>query len=384
MHIGIIGAGHAGVEAARAAAKAGAEVTLFSAENIPPYYRPRLPALAFGQAEFSSIRMHPPEWYAQQNIKLLLNAQVESFDATSLEVKTKEHTQKLDGLVIASGAGPLLPPFASDSTVTPLWTVAHANAIRSKVKPDAGIVIIGGGILGIEAALRAAQAKMKVTVLEQGEWLMSSQFCTRASDMLRHNLTDRGIKVMLRCSIKSASSLPGARSGIELDNGRKLETDICLVCTGACAEKKLSVSAGLKAERGILVDQSLLTSARNVFAAGDVIQFRGITRSSALAAAQQGNVAGTNSVNHLNGEPLRAYQPDPLPLSFKAVNFELYALGLPCAAGYEEKVLDGSTDSVIRVLISKGGIPTGIQMVGTREGFDHYFQLIKASQAAIL
>jgi NADPH-dependent 2,4-dienoyl-CoA reductase/sulfur reductase-like enzyme len=112
MRIAVVGAGHAGVEAARVAAEAGAEVHLFSAESGLPYFRPRLPAVAFGLEEPQAIQMRPAEWYAKKGICLHLHTAVEAFDGQALELTTGGQTSRFDGIVLATGALPIVPPFA--------------------------------------------------------------------------------------------------------------------------------------------------------------------------------------------------------------------------------------------------------------------------------
>ena len=126
MRIGIIGAGHAGVSAARKAAELGAEVTLFSAEDVLPYFRPRVVALAFGLTDEESICMHPGEWYEEHGIDLRLSSPVSSIDTTAFTVSTQysENEEAFDALILAGGAHPVVLPWAQGlgSAVRPMWS----------------------------------------------------------------------------------------------------------------------------------------------------------------------------------------------------------------------------------------------------------------------
>jgi nitrite reductase (NADH) large subunit len=381
MKIGIIGAGHAGVEAAKAAREGGAEVTLFSNERVVPYYRPRLVALAFGQAEFPAIQIKPLEWYAQQKIELRLATEISGCDPLNLRVTTAQGVEPFDGLVIAIGSIPVLPPFVKDGGgfIWPLWNVPHAEAIRQRVGPGKRLVVVGGGILGIEAALHGVEAGMSVTIVELMNRLMPAQFGARASSALLRGLEERGIRVLLGHGIASAK--PGATAvTLGLDNGASLDAEVCLVSIGARPDKTLAISAGLACERGVLVDETLRSPFPQCYAAGDMIQFEGVTRCSMKEASAQGKLAVLNLMATLQGRAGQPYKPETIPLTFRSKNFEIYAIGDVSCAGSEEQILDGSTETLIRALVLKDGVPVGVQMIGTREGFDSYAAEVKKAK----
>jgi NAD(P)H-nitrite reductase large subunit len=383
MRIGIIGAGHAGVEAARVARAAGADVVLYSAEAVTPYYRPRLVALAFGHAEVEGISLHPPEWYAAQGIDLRLSTPVESYRAETREVVVGGRTEAFDGLIVTNGALPVVPPFArtGGQAIWPLWNVDHAREIRKRVRPGARLAIVGGGILGIEAALRGLEAGMTVTIIELLDRLMPAQFGARASEVLLRRLRARGIHVRLGHGVKATTG-DGTMAHLTLGDGHSLEAELCLVSIGARPDTRSATTGGLETDRGVIVNPVLQTRHAACFAAGDVIQFDGVTRCSMKEATSQGRIAGLNVVAALQGRELQSYLPETMLLSFRAKDFEIYSLGQPGGVGCEEHLLDGMTESVIRALIMKDGIPLGVQMIGTREGFDGYAAAVKHGKKA--
>lgn len=378
MKIGIIGAGHAGVEAAKAARENGAEVTLFSNEAVVPYYRPRLVAMAFGQVEFPAIQIKPLDWYAQQKISLRLSTEITGLDPLHHSVTTAQGTESFDGLVVAIGSIPVVPPFVKDGGdfIWPLWDVRHADSIRKHVSKGKRMVVVGGGILGIEAALHGVEAGMSVTIVELMNRLMPAQFGTSASSALLRGLEERGIRVILGHGIVSAKPGPASVT-LELDKGEPLETDLCLVSIGSRANKTLAISAGLACERGVLVDGTLRTAFPHCYAAGDMIQFAGVTRCSIKEASAQGKLAALNLLASLQGGDGQNYTPETIPLTFRSKNFEIYAIGEVSAAGSEEQILDGSTETLVRALVLKDSVPVGVQMIGTREGFDSYAAEVK-------
>jgi NAD(P)H-nitrite reductase large subunit len=379
MRIGIIGAGHAGVEAARAARDAGAEVVVFSAEDTAPYFRPRLVALAFGQIELSGMVFHPPAWYAAQGIALRLGTPVDALEPAALALHANGGVERFDAVVLAAGAEPVVP-FGPGlpAGVVPLWNATHAAAIRARVRPGAHLVVVGGGILGLEAALRAREAGMTVRLLELQERLMPAQFGPSASHVLLRLLAAKGVEVSLRSRVtRLAPGSDGVGVLVERDGEHVEECACCLVAVGARPLKGLGERAGLAVERGVKVDDALQTSVPRVFGAGDVNQLRGVLRCSAREAQAQGRVAGANAVAAVRGEPLRMYQPELQPLTLKVRDFEMHAAGDAGSEGTTEQPLEASTETRCRVLVLKDGLVAGVQMVGTREGFDDYLDLVR-------
>jgi NAD(P)H-nitrite reductase large subunit len=380
MRIGVVGAGHAGVEAARVAAEAGAEVHLYSAEDVLPYFRPRLPAVAFGQDEPRAIQMRPLGWYEQKGIQLHLGAEVTALDATTQTLALGSATARFDGIVLATGAGPIVPALAAGGggRLLPLWCLSQALAVRAQVKPGGQALILGGGILGIEAALRAQNAGMAVTVVERLERLMPAQFGARASAALLGLLQRQGITVLLqRTAVRAGVTAGGEHFTLHLDDGSVLSAAVGLLSIGARPHLDVAVAAGLVTQRGICVDACLQTSAPRVFAVGDVIQVEGVTRCSAREAAAQGRLGAANLVAALQDRPLTAYAAEAAPLTFKTPEIELYALGQPAGEGSQEWLLDASADSALRTLALSGGVVTGVQMIGTRREFDQYADMVR-------
>ena len=383
MKIGIIGAGHAGVEAARVATVAGAEVTLFSNESVPPYFRPRLVAVAFGQVAPDAVGIKPVGWYSENRIDLRLNTEVTALNAAACSVTAGGQTYAFDGIVLTAGSKPFLPPFVStvsESRVLPLWDMAHALMIRDKITKSGRCAIVGGGILGIEAALRAREIGMSVTIIERLDRLMPAQFGCRASSVLLRQLQSKGVDVRLARSVVRVDA-EDSSVRLQLDDGSRLPADVCLVSIGTRPFAGLAAAAGIEIRRGIVVDGTLATSCSRVFAAGDVIECEGITRCSVREATAQGKLAGENVVASIRRGPLTRFEPLVLPLSFKSGEFELCALGIPSGDDAEEEVLDVPVDSAFRALIRRQGQIVGVQMVGTREGLDELArQVVSASR----
>ena len=373
MKIAVIGAGHAGVEAARCAAESGIEVVLFSSESVWPYFRPRLVAVAFGQAEPDAIRMHPAAWYADRKIEVVLDQPITAGNLADGRLITKAGERIFDGLVLATGSLPIMPSLgrSAPGRVLPLWSMRHAEQIRRLIGPGHRVAVVGGGILGIETALRAVEAGMRATIVERLDRLMPMHFGSRASSVLLRRIAQKGIEVRLgRLVTQATEDKEAGRVDLALDDGDALPVELCVVAIGARPDLALARQCGLETERGARVNPHLQTSAPRVFAAGDLVMFQGVTRCSVREAVAQGRSAALNLVAHLNGQPMAAYHPTPMPLTFKARDFELYSAGELARQGCSELCLEGTTDDVYRALVVSEGRSVGVQLVGTGEGFD--------------
>lgn len=364
MHIAIIGAGHAGVEAALSARKAGAEVTLFSAEPVLPYFRPRLVSLAFGHVELETILMHPAAWYEAQGIRLRLSSPVTAFEPAARRLTTAAGAETFDAVVIASGANPVKPPLPTAPAglpILPLWSAADAAVIRARVKPGRRLTVLGGGILGIETALNAREAGLSVTVIERMERLMPLQFAPEGSALLHRLLAGLGIAV---------------RMGVTT-TGAGLEGDFAVLAIGSRPDLSIASAAGLATGRGTRVDERLQTAVARVFAAGDTAELSNPFRSSTREASAQGRQAGANAAAAAAGLPLQPYAPTLTPLLFKSGPVDLASEGLAWEPGCVVKRLDeGLGPDQYRALILKNGLLAGVQAIGTRKDFDGWAKRI--------
>ena len=370
MRIGIIGAGHAGVEAAGRASSRGAEAVLFSKESVLPYYRPRVVALAFGQVEPDAIHIKPADWYEKNGIDLRLDCPVTHLDVQERTVVAREQQEVFDALVLATGATPVVLPLARDfpEDAIALWDVERSLAIRDKLGAARRLVVLGGGISGVEAALYAVDAGLEVTVVEKANCLMPMQSGPNAAAVLANRLREKGIRLLLGRCAESISREPHGLK-IALNDSEAVPCDLVVTTVGARRELAIFKRAGLRTDKGVLVDDCLRTSAPGVFACGDVAQRNGTRTASVMNAVQQGRGAGANAVASLQGQELEAVPAAVVPLSLKHGDIELYAAGPPQGEGLEERTLSEREASAYRSVLLQDGILRGVQMVGTREGF---------------
>lgn len=366
MRIGVIGAGHAGVEAARQASSRGAEAVLFSDEPVLPYFRPRVVALAFGRAELDGIHLRPEKWYRDNGIDLRLNATVRQIDARNKAVNAGAREELFDALIIATGAAPALLAFvrAYPDDVIPLWGVRESLAIRGRLDDVRRLLVLGGGISGVESALYAREAGLEVTVVEKMDRLMPRQFGVAASAVLRQRLEDKGAHV-LTGRYATAMSKRDGRLVVTLDDISELTCELVLTTVGAVHRLTLFQEAGIRTDWGVVVDEHLQTSAAGVFACGDIVQHDGLRTATVIRAHQHGRAAADNAVALLSGEPLHHVAEPVVPLSFKHADTEFHSVGPPAGGNLEERVLPGDGPGVYRSVVLRDGSLSGVQMVGS-------------------
>jgi NADH oxidase (H2O-forming) len=378
MRIGIIGAGHAGVEAARQASQLGAQVVLFSGEAVLPYFRPRVVALAFGQVELDGIYLRPEAWYREQGIDLRLNSEMIQLDARSKTVTVGGREELFDALIVATGAAPAVLAFAQQfpEEVIPLWGARESLAIRERLGRTRQLLILGGGISGVESALYARQAGLDVTILEKMDRLIPQQLTAGAAGVLTRRLQNAGVQVATGRYALTVARHEG-RLHVTLDNAGDLPCDLIVTTVGATKRLRLFEQAGLKVDRGIVVDEYQQTSVPGVFACGDIAQRDGVRTSTVVRAHEQGRGAGANAIAFAQGRRL-VHVPEPVsPLLFKHKDMEIQSVGPTGGAGLLERVLTNDGETVYRSVLLENGAPApgaegilrGVQMIGSHEGF---------------
>jgi NAD(P)H-nitrite reductase large subunit len=378
MRIGVVGAGHAGVEAAWRASQLGAQVVLFSGESVLPYFRPKVVALAFGQAELDGMYLRPEPWYREHGIDLRLDCAAVHLDARAKAVTAGGREERFDALVLATGATPALLAFVQEfpHDVIPLWGVRESLAIRARLGGVRHLLILGGGISGVEAALFAREAGLRVTIVEKMERVISQQLGPGAAGVLTRRLQAAGVNVVAERSANAVSKQDG-HLHMTLDDGRELAGDLILTTVGATKKLTLFEQVGIKTDRGIVVDEYQQTSVPGIFACGDIAQRDGVRATTVVRAHAQGHGAGDNAVAFVQGHK-PAYVPEPIaPLLFKHKDMEIQAVGPTAGAGLEEKVLTSDGETIYRSVFLQDGDPStdaggtlrGVQMIGSHEGF---------------
>ncbi|NLF39772.1 FAD-dependent oxidoreductase [bacterium] len=298
-HLVVVGAGIAGVAAVEAfrSVNPGGTITLLAHEPELPYYRLNLTRYLAGELALKDLPIHDAAWYSKRNIDVRLGAEAGGLLLDERRVLLHDGTAlPFDRLVLAAGAHAFVPPLhgAHLDGVTCLRTLRDAEAIRARVKAGTRVVCIGGGLLGLETAGALAAQHADVTLLEGHEWLMPRQLNRRAGEILAQHISCIGVNVR---RLARTQELLGAGhvTGVLLDDGARLPADMVVIATGVRPNSHLARRAGLDVGKGVTVNNHLVTSHPEVFAAGDVAEHRGVLYGSWGASQFQGSIAGMNA-----------------------------------------------------------------------------------------
>ncbi len=299
--IAVVGAGHAGIAAVSALMARGYAVDIFSNEAGLPYFRPRLIAVAFGQAEPDAITIKPEHFYVG-SIRLIHAA-----------VTSPESLKDYRGVILTQGSTPFVPPFNGDvGRLYTLWTMEDALALRKIIKAGMRLTIIGGGVLGIEAALRARLAGMQVTLIEVAPQVLNGKLSGEAYETFLGQLRTKGIVLHIGQAVKTILS-----DAVQLADGQCIADDVLLCSTGARGNFRLAESMGATIDKGIVTHPDL-SIAPTLFAAGDIARPTALLPTcSVRRATMMGTLAAENLVATLEGRPTKPWVDPQLPLFMK-------------------------------------------------------------------
>ena len=322
----IIGGGIAGVSAAEAlhTLQPDSDITLISEEHFLPYFRMSLTRYLAGEVERENLILHDQQWYLQNHITILLNTHVEAIETESKQISLADG-QKLsyDKLILASGAHPNVPPFPGRELkgVQTLRTLEDADLIMDVARKQAKVVCIGGGLLGLEVAGAVARQGAQVTVLEGLDWLLPRQLDAQASAILKEKIESIGIKVVVPAMTKALLG-DGKVENVELADGQIVPADLVLISTGVAANLELAKSAGLAVNRGVVVNEHMVTSNPDILAAGDLTEFQGRSYGLWIPAKNQGTIAGQNATGKET-----SFLGDPPSTRLKVLGVDVFSIG---------------------------------------------------------
>ena len=322
----ILGNGAAGLSAAKAIRerdKTGS-VIMISNEAYPTYNRPMLTKSMVAELDAKEILVEPEAWYQENNIHLLLEKEVTGIHTDKKEITLSDGTAlKYTKLIYALGSECFVPPIPGTDKpeVVAIRRMSDIEKIEAMLDRVQNVVVIGGGVLGLEAAWELKKARKQVVVLEAAPQIMGRQLDEGASQMLTDISRNNGIDIHAGVQIASIEG-ESSVTGVKLADGREFPAELVIVSAGVRANVGAAKNAGLDINRGIVVNADMSTSDENIFACGDCAEYEGINYAFWPQALEQGKVAGANAA----GDAL-TYTTVSAGLSFHGMNTGLYAIG---------------------------------------------------------
>ena len=327
----IIGNGIAGVTAADYIRRhhKDCKIHLIGNEKYPLYNRMAISKLIYGRTALQGLILMPDDWYQKRNVQQWLNTQVRDINAIKKIVfLATGETINYDRLIITTGSHARIPKIDNwgINGCFALRTAEDGMSIRTYLQDHQckRVIVAGGGLLGLEAAYAFTQVGMRVTVLERSNHLLKRQLDEKAANILHTYLHALGITIIYQAEVESVVGKDMIEA-VQLKTGEKILANLLLVAAGIVTNQKLTQDKYLKANKGLIVDDHLRTSQKDIYAAGDIAELEdapGKIPGLWPVAVEQGRVA---AINALGGD--QAYIDKPVATGLKVVGVDLTSMG---------------------------------------------------------
>ncbi|MGH4050638.1 MAG: FAD-dependent oxidoreductase [Clostridium sp.] len=322
----IIGNGAAGYYAADAIRKRNkqCEIEIISNESQLTYYRPSISDGLSEDLKDDDFYLSKNEWYTQNNITLTLGVNVQSLNTDENQVLLEGGKSiGYDKLIIANGSqNRMIPTEGLDKQgVFTLRNLKDLENIKDNMKTAKSVVIVGGGLLGLEAAYEIKKAGLKVSVVEFSDSLLVKQLDNEGSLILKAAAQAQDIEVLVGDCVTAIIGEKNV-SCVKLRSGKTIDASLVIFSTGIAPNKSIADKTSINTNRGILVNDYMETNVNNVFACGDIAEFEGTVYGNWPVAVDMGKIAGTNAVGDK-----KAYVHALGVISFNAMGVELLSVG---------------------------------------------------------
>ena len=386
MKLVMVGNGMAGVRAIEELLKLAPDlydITVFGAEPHPNYNRILLSPVLAGEQTLDEIVLNDWAWYTDNGIQLHAGWKVTEVDRVQRTVSAENEqgekvTAAYDRLVMATGSNPFILPLPGKDLdgVLAYRDIADTQAMIDAATQYKHAVVIGGGLLGLEAANGLMKRGMQVTVVHVSEWLMERQLDKVAAQMLQTSLEARGMQ--FRMSAQTAALVgndSGRVSQVEFKDGTQLNADLVVMAVGIRPNTALAEKMGLHVNRGIVVSDTLQTvTDPRIWAVGECAAHRGIAYGLVAPLFEQGKVLA----NHLAEFGIGRYTGSLTSTKLKVTGIDLFSAGdFMGGDGFEEIVMSDPAGGVYKKLVLKDDQLVGACLYGDTVDGSWYFKLLR-------
>lgn len=354
------------------------EITVFGAEPHPNYNRILLSPVLAGEQSFADIVLNGIEWYQQHGIDLRLGRKVVAIDRKKRLVTADDgSTAQYDRLILATGSNPFILPVPGNRLegVIAYRDIADTEKMMQTARTHSHAVVIGGGLLGLEAANGLRQRGMHVTVVHLADWLLERQLDQTAGKLLQQALEARGIRFRLNEQTEELLDYGSGRvCAVQFKSGDTIPADLVVMAAGIRPNTELAEKAGLPCNRGILVDDCLQTFDPRIYAVGECANHRGIAYGLVAPLFEQAQVCA----NHLAMLGTARYQGSVISTKLKVTGIDLFSAGdFMGGDGTETITLSDPIGSVYKKLVIKDDVLVGGCLYGDTLDGSWYFQQIR-------
>jgi nitrite reductase (NADH) large subunit len=349
------------------------DIALVGKEPHHPYNRVLLSSFLAGEAQPGDLALRPPPWYAEHGVEVMCGHTAVAIDAAAHRVEL-DHGERLayDRLVLATGSNAIrLPvPGAHLRGVTAFRDLADADLLRAAA-PGGNAVVIGGGLLGIEAAYGLARRGLAVTLVHLMSRLMERQLDAPAATVLRSAIERLGIAVVLEAETAAIEG-DGRAERVVLKDGCTFPADLVVMAAGVRPEAALARAAGLEVSRGICVDDGLATSCSSIFAIGECAEHRGTGYGLVEPVHEQASILALR----LAGRDAR-YEGSLPATSLKVSGIPVFSIGDFEGTGADALVLEDGEAGIYRKLVLWGDRLCGAVLIGDTSDSLWYRELVR-------
>lgn len=270
-------------------------IIIVSAEPHFAYYRMRLSHLLGENPQIENLFIHPPTWYEENNVDVLLSQKAISIDPVSKTVKLESKTTlSYSQLLMANGSNPFIPPIPGIDLegVFSIRSIDDVKDLFSFIQGKKSGIVVGGGVLGLETAWALANKGKEITVIEGASYILQKQLDEKAANLLMKQGKQKGINFITGKQISSIEKKQHFLA--KLNDHTEIATEFIVFSIGVRPNTELIDGLGIKTGRGIIVDEFMRTSKNDIYAAGDVAEFNGQCFGIWPVAKEQGKIAGLN------------------------------------------------------------------------------------------
>jgi NAD(P)H-dependent nitrite reductase small subunit len=355
------------------------DITVFGAEPQDTYNRILLSPVLAGERRAEEIVTHPRAWYEERGISLHTGEEVVAIDRARRRVRTANGREVgYDRLLLATGSLPFVldVPGQDLDGVLSFRNLADVEAMLTGAAAGGNAVVIGGGLLGLEAAAGLEQRGMTVTVVHLAAHLMERQLDAAAAGLLQESLEGRGIAFRLGASTAALEG-EGAVEAVRLADGTRLPARLVVIAAGIQPNVALARAAGLQCRRGLLVDDTLQTFDPRVYAVGECVEHRNTTYGLVAPLYEQASVCA----RHLAEQGTQRYRGSVLATQLKVTGVELYSAGdLTDGDGREAIVLSDPRRGIYKRVVIDGDRLCGALLYGDTRDAGWYGELLASGR----
>ncbi len=360
------------------------EIDIFTQESYPYYTRVNLPELISEKVTIDDLVVFKEDWYKNRQLNLHLNKKVNKIDSNAKIIQIEGDSMPIDydKLILALGSVPNIPPIKNavemkdqKKGVFTLRSIDDALEIRDYLKKSAieKAIIIGGGLLGLELANQIKDCNLNTTVVEFFPRLLPRQLDEECGAMLKEEIENRGIKVVLDAATEEILG-NGRVTGIKLKGGEQYDTDVVLIQAGISPTIRLAKEANIQTNRGIIVNDFLETSEKDIYAVGDCIEYKNQIWGIIPACMEQSKIVAA-SVLGLKKVDYKGTTPKN---TLKIVGLELTSIGIidPTkeeGGGWEILKKADKKDCCYQKLVLKGSRLKGAILFGENKAISYVY-----------